>query len=127
MFKSMTKESLEKAVCVYLNSSVGILALLGNRTNRVPSYPRFSLDDLRKLLVPDFTRLGEGAVGELAKAYDSLAWETLLPLPQMDDDPVRRALDGAVCDALEVGPDRVTTIRRQIAVEPSVTDNRYSG
>ncbi len=34
-----SKEVLEKALCVYLNSSIGILALLGNRTNKIPSYP----------------------------------------------------------------------------------------
>ena len=41
------REDLEKSLSVYLNSSVGVLAMLGSRSNRVPSYPRFSLDDLR--------------------------------------------------------------------------------
>ena len=34
-------QTLEKALCAYLNSSVGVLAILGNRTNKEISYPRF--------------------------------------------------------------------------------------
>ena len=121
------RDALEKAVCVYLNSSIGILALLGNRTNRVPSYPRFSLDDLRKLIVPDFAATGASQVDNLAGAYDTLAEETLLPLPQMDSDSVRRDLDGAVCAALGLNSELVSSIRRQLAAEPSVTGKRYAG
>ena len=49
----------EKALCVFLNSSIGILSLLGDRTNKKPTYPNLSIDDLRKLTVPDFTEIGE--------------------------------------------------------------------
>ena len=67
------KESLEKALCVYINSSVGIGAMLVNRSNKAPTYPRFSLNDLRGLRVPDFGILGELAEEKLAGAYDELA------------------------------------------------------
>ena len=120
-------EILEKAVCVFLNSSVGALVLLGDRTNKAPSYPHFSLDDLRKLIVPNFAAIGNDAAEKLAAAYDVLAERTLLPLPQMDACPVRRALDPAVCDALNLDIERVETIRRNLAAEPSVTGKRYSG
>jgi len=103
------------------------LALLGNRTNKILSYPHFSLDDLRKLIVPDFAAIGESAVAKLAAAYDALAERTLLPLPQMDADPARRALDDAVCDALGLDGERVANIRRNLAAEPLVTGKRYAG
>ena len=119
------RENLEKAICVYLNSTIGILALLGDRTNRVPSYPRFSIDDLRKLRVPDFASIGGDAVAQLAEAYDAHAHDIILPLPQMDADPVRRALDAAVAAALGLDGEMVATIRRQLAAEPSVTGRRY--
>ena len=38
-------ELLEKGICVYLNSSIGVLAMLGNRSNKTPAYPQFSMDD----------------------------------------------------------------------------------
>ena len=58
---------------------------------------------------------------------DGLAERTLLPLPQMDADPVRRALDDAVCAALGLDGERVASIRRNLAAEPSVTGRRYAG
>ena len=121
------KEVLEKALCVYLNSSIGILALLGNRTNKIPSYPHFSLDDLRKLVVPDFAALGDAAVARLASAYDAHAGDTLLPLPQLDADPVRRVLDAAVVSALGLDGELMAGVRRQMGMEPSVTGRRYGG
>ena len=117
----------EKAVCVYLNSSLGILAWLGNRTNKIPSYPQFSIDDLRKLPVPDFAALGPAAVTGLAAAYDQQANAILLPLPQLNDCPARMALDAAVIAALDLDGELVANIRRQLAMEPSVTGQRYAG
>lgn len=100
---------------------------MGDRTNKKPTYPNLSLDDMRKLIVPDFAAISESAVARLAAAYDALAERTLLPLPQMDADPVRRALDDAVCAALGLDGERVATIRRNLAAEPSVTGKRYAG
>ena len=99
--------------------------MLGDRSNTTPSYPRFSLDDLRNLPVPDFAALGANAAAQLAAAYDAHANDILLPLPQMDADPVRRALDAAVVAALGLDGEMAATIRRQLAAEPSVTGRRY--
>ena len=100
---------------------------MGDRSNRKPTYPNLSMDDLKKLVVPDFAAMGESAVRRLASAYDALADKTLLRLPQMDSDPVRRALDDAVCGALGLDAERVVSIRRHLAAEPSVTGKRYGG
>ena len=118
-------ETAEKALCAYLNSSVGILALLGNRSNKTPAYPQFSMDDMRQLPAPDFASLGPDSSAQLAATYDAHANDILLPLPQMDADPVRRALDEAVTAALGLDGEMVATIRRQLAAEPSVTGRRY--
>ena len=117
----------EKALCVFLNSSIGILSLLGDRTNKKPTYPNLSIDDLRKLTVPDFTAIGKSAIQTLATAYDSLADCTLLPLSQLDSCDTRLALDAAICSTLEIDPETVHTIRRSLAAEPSVTGKRYIG
>ena len=45
----------------------------------------------------------------------------------MDAGPARLALDEAVCDALGLDGERVATIRRNLAAEPSVTGRRYAG
>ena len=123
----MGVEALEKALCVYFNSTIGILAVLGNRSNKVPSYPQFSMDDMRKFTVPDFGAIGDTAVTQLAAAYDELSNRTLLPLPEMNGCDVRRALDDAVCAALDMDPERVAAVRLNLAAEPSVTGQRYAG
>ena len=96
-------ESVEKSICVYLNSSIGVLAILGDRSNKKPTYPNLSLDDLRKIPVPNFAALGEGLVEQLAAAYDQYAESVMLPLPQMEQCPVRRGVGRGGRRGLGVG------------------------
>ena len=55
------------------------------------------------------------------------AADILLPLPQLDADPTRRALDAAVASALGLDGETVAAVRRSLAAEPSVTGRRYAG
>lgn len=118
-------ENKEKAICIYLNSTVGILAILGNRSIRDLSYSQFSMDDLRRIPVPDFTALNEAQVMQLAATYDALCDFTLLPLPQIMEDETRRALDRAVVSALGINDEIIANIRRELSREPSVTGKPY--
>ena len=113
---------IAKALCLYLNSTPGLLSLLGARDNRVPSYPSFSLDTLRSLPAPDFAALGAAERDLLRCWFDWLRGEVLQPFPQMHDDPVRQQIDDAVVKALGLDQEWVATIRRELAREPSVTD-----
>ena len=113
---------IAKALCLYLNSTPGLLSLLGGRDNRVPSYPSFSLDTLRGLPVPNFEALGSANRELLDGWFDWLQNDVLLPLPQMNQDPVRHQIDEAVTQALGLDPEWVATVRQNLAREPSVTD-----
>lgn len=113
------------ALAVYLNSSVGILALLGIRDNKIPSYPAFSLDTLRAIPVPNFEYYGTEVRNALANAFGSLKNEVLLPLPEMDQDPVRQKLDDALIEALDLDPEWVAEIRWALSEEPSITGKRF--
>ena len=116
---------IAKALCLYLNSTPGLLSLLGARDNRVPSYPSFSLDTLRSLPVPDFTALGAAERDLLSSWFDWLQTETLQPFPRMHEDPVRQQIDDAVGKALGLDHEWVATVRRELAREPSVTDRGH--
>ena len=116
--------SITKALCWYLNSTLGLLSLLGERDNKSPSYPSFSLDTLRSAPVPDLTALAEAEREMLSGWFDWLQHETLQPFPLMADDPVRAQIDEAVVQALALDTEWVATIRRQLSREPSVTDRR---
>lgn len=123
--KTLPEQLLEKALCAYLNSTIGVLAMLGDRTNKIPSYPHFSMDDLNRLSVPDFTSLGEAKIKALASAYDQFCNSELLPLPQIMADETRGAIDRIVTEALGIAPETVANIRRELSREPSVTGKPY--
>ncbi len=116
---------IAKAMCLYLNSTPGLLSLLGARDNRVPSYPSFSLDTLRSLPVPNFAALGAAERDLLSSWFDWLQNETLQPFPRMHEDPVRWQIDDVVVKALGLDPEWVATMRRELAREPSVTDRGH--
>ena len=111
-----------KALCLYLNSTPGVLSLLGARDNRKPSYPSFSMDTLRSLPVPDFAALGAAERDLLSSWFGWLQNEILQPFPRMHEDPVRQRIDDAVTQALGLDPEWIATMRRELAREPSVTD-----
>ena len=115
---------LAKSICLYLNSTLGLLSLLGSRDNRLPSYASFSLDTLRSLPVPDVSRSGKVELDLLDNWFDWLASNPLMPLPRMHEDLVRIQIDEAVTKALGLDGDWVATVRRALAREPSVTNAR---
>ncbi|MDE2945525.1 MAG: hypothetical protein OXT05_00360 [Chloroflexota bacterium] len=115
----------EKALCAYINSTIGLLAMLGDRSLRDLSYSQFSMDDLRRVIVPDFYALEASQVTALATAFDTLCNFTLLPLPQIMQDETRAALDRVVIDALDIAPEVVANIRRELSREPSITGKPY--
>ena len=115
-----------KALCLYLNSTPGVLTLLGGRDNRKPSYPSFSLDTLRSLPVPDFRAVDSERMTLLGKAFDQLQDKTLQPFPQMDVDPARQQIDDVVAQILGLDPEWVDRVRRELTREPSVTDTRQA-
>ena len=115
---------LGKALCLYLNTSPGLLTLLGCRDNKKPSYPQFSLDTLRTMQVPDFQALDSDQRDVLERTFDQFQNEILLPFPQMLDDPVRRQIDDAMSQVLELDPEWVERVRRELSREPSLTDRR---
>ena len=115
------------ALCTFLNSSIGALVQFGGRAHNVLSRAPFSIDAQRSIPVPNFPALGDGARDVLAAAYELLKDEVLLPFPQMNDDPIRKQLDDAVTDALDLDPEWVAQIRRALSEEPSITNRRYTG
>ena len=118
--------SIAKSLCLYLNSTPGLLSLLGERDNRKPSYPSFSLDTLRSVPVPDFTALG-GRNGICPRA-GSTGSNTRRCNPSRKWPATRcgHRFDDAVTQALGLDAQWVATIRRELSREPSVTDKRVN-
>ena len=120
-------ESHEKALCVWLNSSLGILGAIGNQTLRKLPYPRYSIDDQKNFPAPDFS--GDEAT-QLASAYDTHQKATLLPLKEMANCPTRAQLDRAVANTVgnKTGFDteRIIRIREALSEEPSISGQQLT-
>lgn len=115
----------ERALCVYMNSTLGILSMLGSfkrmdRLSRLESTAR----DLMALPVPDFVKMN-GPLEALATAFDELGECELSPLPESNNCSVRRAIDDAVCEALGISEELIHRIRSDLVREPSITRDHY--
>lgn len=110
-------DEAERALCAYLNSTLGWISMIGVASPKVLSRPALSLDALRHMPVPN---LDMPARAKLAAAYDSHAAAVVGPLRDAGTDPLRSELDAAVADALGIDVEAVETARRELANEPSV-------
>ena len=108
----------EKAMCVYLNSTVGILATLWHDKPRKIVYRDMPLGNMRRIPVPQFD---DRQVLALADHYDRVADRPLLRLRDQEDDLVRASLDETLCLAMDWDQEEVQKVRFALAVEPSVT------
>ena len=112
-----------KAMAVFLNSTPGIVAVLGVRIPTVLSRPRFSNAGARDTPVPRLSPKQERA---LAGAYDRYAARPIGRLAEADDQ-VRRGIDDAVSSLLGIPGGTVERMRRELAREPMCTGRRYGG
>jgi len=106
----------EKALALWLNSSLGILLLLGHREETQGAWVGFKKPVLGQMPVLDVSGSGARSTNKLAQAFDALAEKSLLPFPHMAEDPVRADIDQAVASALGL-PD-FSVLRQLLAREP---------
>ena len=111
-----------KALCVHLNSSIGILALLATRNTTEGSWVKLKKADLRKLPVLDTRRISKHQLQQLSSLFDEMADEEFERLPGMADCPARQRLDDGISEILGL-PD-LSNLRRLLASEPVVSNQR---
>ena len=113
-------EEYEKALCVYLNSTLGILAMIGGSTLRDdPKRLWPTVAQMKSLPIPDFGQ-EDGGLNSMAAAFDVLGGCELLPLSQLNACAVRNAIDAAVCDAMGISDELIRAIGQHLVAEPSV-------
>ena len=111
---------LQKAWCVFLNSTPGAVLFL-NRRARTLTYPTYSLDQLRSLPCPDPAKV---RTGRLAATFDELRDHELLPWTQMDHCPIRARLDAVVGQTLGIEPTKLAEWRRRLVQEPTISNKK---
>ena len=111
------RQRTEKALCAYMNSSLGWVGTIAKATPLHLSRLCLPLAAMRSLPVPTLTPDQAAAI---AGVFDELADTVLEPLRYAATDKARIRLDDAVADALGVDREIVATVRHELAAEPSV-------
>ena len=114
--------ALEKALTLWLNSSVGLLSLLTIRNTTQGSWVKLKKADLERLPVLDTSSLTKAKLTGLSDLFDELAESEFERLPGMAHCPARRLLDDGISKILGL-PD-LSTLRELIASEPVVSNGR---
>ena len=114
--------SIEKGLAVWLNSSLGLLTILAQRTSTEGGWVAMKKADLEQLPVLDLSRLSASQLQELGDLFDSLAEGEFERLPGMAHCPARRSLDDGISRILDL-PD-LANIRSLLASEPVVSNRR---
>ena len=113
-------DAVEKALIVWINSSVGILGLLAKRNTTHGGWVALKKADLKELPILDPRQLSDDQLARLAGLFDELADAQFERLPDMTHCPARIALDDGLSDILGL-PD-LSTLRHLLATEPVVSN-----
>ncbi len=114
--------STEKALAMWLNSSLGLLTILAQRTSTRGGWITMKKGDLRELPVLDTRCLSESQIRDLSSLFNELSEDEFERLPSMEYCPARKRLDDGISEILGL-PD-LSTLRRLLASEPVVTNER---
>lgn len=110
----------EKAMCVYLNSTIGLMAAWMSWNPKKLVYPNISLEGMRGLQVPIFA---DRQTKMLAEVFDKQSLTDQAPLRESDGP--RRHLDEAIASIVDtVDVETLTQCRQELAREPAVTGQR---
>jgi hypothetical protein len=119
---STEDQAFEKPLAVWLNSSLGLLSLLGHRTSTRGSWVAMKKEDLEELPVLDLRALSAAQLQDMSELFDELARAGIERLPAMARCPARQALGTGIADILALPG--LTKLREMMASEPVVSNRR---
>ena len=114
--------AVEKALTTWLNSSLGLLTILAQRTSTRSGWVAMKKADLEELPVLDTRRLSQTQVQSLSDLFDGLAEAEFDRLPGMANCSARQGLDDGISRIL--GLPNLTKLRDLLASEPVVSNRR---
>lgn len=110
----------EKAICVYLNSTLGILAAIYAGSPNAFGRNEPSLESQHHLPVP---RLNKSQIQKLAKIYDKYKESELKPVKDFCE--TRKIFDTEISKTLGIPKEQITVARRELIEEPQITKEKH--
>ena len=108
----------EKSLAVWINSSLGILTILAQRTSTMGGWVAMKKADLGNLPILDPRQLSSSQLQALSDLFDDLSDAEFERLPGMSDCAARAALDDGIAEVLGL-PD-LRGLRVLLGSEPVV-------
>ena len=122
---NVDKETVEKAVCILLNSTPAKLEMILRRKNKTFSYISFAKESLNRVAMPLLSEMSAPAFRALAKVYDEWKSVERKRLPQAHECSVQIAIDLAVCKHTGFPEKLCRQARDLLSHEPMVTGQQY--
>jgi hypothetical protein len=120
--KKLNQSHVDKALVLWLNSTLGQIILLTIRDETEGAWVDFKKPSLGAMPVLDVRRLTPQQLTQLVATYDKVCDKEIMPLPQMEKDQIRYQIDAAIAQALNL-PD-FSVLRTMLAREPVVCMKR---
>jgi hypothetical protein len=111
-------DKAEKALVLWLNSTLGILTLLAHRVPTRGAWMQFKRQTIQSMPTLDVTALSEPHIERLARTYDSIAQRELQRFADLANDDVRAEIDNVFSDVL--GLIGIDAIRAELSREPII-------
>ena len=115
-------ESIEKAIAVWLNSTLGLLTILAQRTSTEGGWVAMKKVDLEELPVLDIRQLSPAQRQAMSDLFDEMVDAEFERLPGIANCPSRRSLDKGISRIL--GLQDLGTFRTLLASESVVSNRR---
>ncbi len=121
----------EKALVLWANTSLGLLLHWWHANKQQPGRGRIGKSMLHTLPILDVTALEPELLAEAVKLFDAMSEQPLLPLHELDSDPVRKELDEAFArNVLRLAESILTSggplelLREKLRREPSIRGSK---
>ncbi len=124
---SLSSVDQEKALVLWANTSLGLLLHWYHANRQQSGRGRIAKTMLKTLPILDVTALEPKLLAEAVKLFDTMCEKPLLPLHEIDSDPIRKELDEAFARNVLRLPESILTsggplelLRRKLSQEPSI-------
>jgi hypothetical protein len=111
-------ESHEKALVLWLNSSLGLLIVIFSRVPTRGPWVQFKKPSLMDLPTLNVSKLSKKQLTQFSKLYDEVSDQDIGPMPTIGTDPVRNRIDEGIASIL--GLPSFASLSHLLAVEPVV-------
>jgi hypothetical protein len=108
----------ERALLVWLNGTLSVLMYFSRRVTTEGAWMQMKKPGWASMPVLDVTALNKRQLAELESTYENVCSQRLRPLAELNIDPVRAAIDNAICRVLDL-PD-LSQLRELLAREPGM-------